>query len=316
MRAWKVGGSLGILIGLLLGGGLLSWAEATGSVTAAPGYTVESFATGLQNPRALALGSRGPFGGGLYVVEHPAGQETGRLVALDSLGQATLWAEGLRGTGRVAWRAEGPWGGFAYLVEGPGGEASGLHLVRVNPTGKAEPFRAVPGGTRAAGSPVFGPPGPWGEDLYLGDAAEGKIWRVSPEGTVSSLIQGLSGPRALALAPAGSPWEEGLYVATGPAVLRVGVDGQAHPVVEGAVAPSHLAFGEGGGLGTDLYLAESGLAGVRLLRVNPAGAVTLVAQGFGAIGGMALASTAPWGPALFVAEASSGVIYRIAPTNR
>lgn len=312
MDAWKFRGGWGVLLGFLLGGGLLFRAEAIEAITAGPGYEVTVFATGLQHPTALVFGPPVPFGGMLYLVERGSGQETGRLVALDSLGQATSLAEGLRSPLGLVFSPGGVWGSFAYLLAGPGG----LGLVRVSPLGTAEVSHALPGGVRAVGGIVLSPEGSWGQALYLSDAAEGTLVRVSPEGTMSVFLKGLSGPRSLALAPPGSPWGEGLYVTTGRAVLRVGVDGQASPVVEGLVAPGSLAFGEGEALGTDLYLAEGGLAGGRVLKVSPSGTVTLVAQGFGVVTGMALAPGGPFGPALFIADGTAGMIYRIAPVGR
>jgi len=85
--------------------------------------------------------------------------------------------------------------------------------------------------------------------------------------------------------------------------------------VENLFAPGALAFGLGGALGTDLYLVEGGLTGGRLLRISPTGGVTPVAQGFGLIAGIALAPAAPFGPAVYVADAAAGIIYRIAPVG-
>lgn len=85
--------------------------------------------------------------------------------------------------------------------------------------------------------------------------------------------------------------------------------------VAGLVAPSALAFGPGGGLGDELYLTEGGLAGGRVLRVSPAGGVTLVADGFATLPGLALTGAAPFGPAIFVAEYVTQIIYRLTPVS-
>lgn len=300
---------------LLLGAGLLAPAGAFAAVTASPEFTVAPFATGLRGPTAPALGPPGPFEGRLYVLDRAPGGGTGRLVALDPGGQAAVLAEGFEHPTGLVFSPGGLWGHFAYVLEAPGSGGSALRVLQVSPAGTVISFPIPPGGTRVPAGLALSPGGSWGEALYLSDAGEGQLLRMDPTGAVSLLRKGLSGPRALALAPPGSPFGDGLYAVAGQAVLRLGAEGQISAVVENLVAPGAIAFGSGDTLGTDLYLVEGGLAGGRLLRISPTGGMSPVAQGFGLISGIALAPVGPLGPALFVADYAAGIIYRITPVS-
>lgn len=149
----------------------------------------------------------------------------------------------------------------------------------------------------------------------MSNAAEAQLLRLAPTGEVSVVVKGLAGPRALALAPPGSPFGDALYVATRGTVQRVEVDGRTSVLVEGLITPSALAFGPGGALGNELYLTDGGLAGGRLLRVSPAGVVTPVADGFGVLSAVAMATDPPFGPAIFVADYVTHIIYRLTPVR-
>lgn len=300
---------------VLLGSGLLAPVGVCAASTTSPVLQVVPFATSPWVPVALAFASVGPPADWLYVLERAPDGATGRLVALDPSGQVTVLAEGLQRPTSLVLGAGAAWGDVPYVLEGLVDRGLGWRVVQVRPSGALAPWPLPPGGVRVPGGATLSPAGPWGLALYVSDAAEGQILRMSPAGTRSVFQTDLAGPRALALAPPASPFAAGLYVATGGAVVQVGLEGPPRVLLEGLLAPSALAFGPGGSLGDDLYLADGGVAKGRLLRITPAGGVTPVAQGLGVINGMAVVRGAPFGPALFVADGAARIIYRLTPAG-
>lgn len=304
-----------ILALLLLGGRLLLPAGALAASTANPTFQVTPFATSLWVPVALAFAPRGPLGVQLYVLERDPNGEAGRLVSLDPSGQKTVLVEGLQRPAHLVVGVGAAWGDVPYVVERTVDRGIGMRVVQVPEKGKIVPFLHPLGGARVPGGVTLSTNGPMGLALYITDAAEGQLLQMSPYGDISVWRTGISGPRALAPAPPGSPFRAGLYMVTGGAVVEVSQQGPMRVLIEGLLAPSALAFGPGGSLSDDLYLADGGLTGGRLLRINPAGKVTPVAEGLGVINGIAFASGTPFGTAVFVADGMTRIIYRLIPAG-
>lgn len=307
-------GIVRVVLGVVLGSGLLAADIRAASVVHST-FLVTPWATVEGTPTALAFGPGGPLGESLYVVEQTPGGETSRLLALNPAAQAAVFAEGFQRPTSLIVGTGGVWGTLPYLLEGMGDRSFGLRVVQVGPEGTRGSFPVPPGGARAPGGLALSSGGPWDVALYLSDAAEGQLLQLSPTGDVQVIRTGLSGPRALALAPPGSPFGDGLFVATGRAVVQVGRQGEPRVLVEALLAPSALAFGPGGLLGEDLYLIEGGLSDGRLLRISLVGGVTLIAEGLGPLSGLALAAGPPFGPAVYVADTAARLLYRLTPTG-
>jgi hypothetical protein len=155
---------------------------------------------------------------------------------------------------------------------------------------------------------AFGPGGAFGTDLYVGSlavspTASDEIVRIPSAGVVNPFATLLpeADPVALAFPPAGSPFTSALYVSAnnrdngangdcGGAIQRVDAAGNvtdftsltssfACPTLPPAQVtalgePSGIAFGPGGGFGTDLYVANSSDVPADIVRVNASGGTT------------------------------------------
>jgi len=192
---------------------------------------------------------------------------------------------------------------------------TGNHRVRrVTPAGVIQ----AAAGTAAAGA--TGDPGPGfpaelnspggvvadaAGNIYVADTGDGKISVVSGAGVlIATLLEGLQGPRGLALDGAGNLYfteEDGRRVRR----LTLSTGGLAD------VAPGIWNIPRGIAVDSDgaVFVADTGLQ--RILRVDPAGTVTIVAgngtAGFAGDGGAAVAAELgfPWD----VAIGPSGVLY-------
>jgi len=150
------------------------------------------------------------------------------------------------------------------LVFGPAGELyvanSGLRRIsRITPAGVVSTFTGsgvqgfADGGASTARfcSPsgmAFGPDG----QLFVADGCNGRVRRVAPDGTVSTLAAGITGPAGVALHPSGD-----LIVGATGRVLRIAPDGTVTTIAgTGAVGfrdgPGPIAqFGVNDGIAVD-----------------------------------------------------------------
>src|SRR5207248_986436 len=100
-------------------------------------------------------------------------------------------------------------------------------------------------------------------------------------------------------------------------VIRIGPDGTWSHFTGSIAEPSYLAFGPGGGFGTNLYLANSSLPPAPLLRVDPAGAVSAFpTPGLRAVGPLAFGPGGTFGTDLFAVDNSSPrTIRKVTPSG-
>lgn len=172
----------------------------------------------------------------------------------------------------------------------------------------------------ASGATLTGA-GAWGgaafaDAFYMCDPQNDRVVRISPISTLQTFATGIAGGEGLAFGPGGS-WSTNLYVADADLGAIAGsVDGPGRivhvdaggvvtslvqdPLLEGASA---LAFDAAGAFGGDLFVAD--ILGERILRVTPAGAVSIFASGFNNLSGSHCIAFGEDG-ALYVADPGSG----------
>ena len=167
------------------------------------------------------------------------------------------------------------------------------------------------------GTLAQGPAGAWGGLLYTSSVDANQVYSISAAGTLTPFVGNIRGPEGLAFGPGGA-WGTDLFVADASlAALAATIDGDAAiyrytsagtrstlaqdgALLAGAAA---LAFDTLGQFEGDLFVSD--VLHERVLRVTPAGVVSVFASGFGnlfASGGLA------FGPdgALYVADTGSG----------
>jgi sugar lactone lactonase YvrE len=147
---------------------------------------------------------------------------------------------------------------------------------------------------------AFGPDGNLYAAHFINFSSSGSVYRVSPDGTVSTFATGMYGPTGLAFDSSGN-----LYVAEfyGNDVSEVTPDGTVSTFATGIMNPVGLAF-DGSG---NLYVASQ--TGGYVDEITPDGTVSTFATGFATPVGLAFDSTGN----LYVAESDGNKVSKITP---
>ena len=277
---------------------------ATG-VAVPAGYVADRVARqGLSAPEALVpAGARAAHA----LLVGDAGRD--RLFSLTPGGDLGHWLGDDRWTRPEGLAVHDADGRLAILAPEGLFEADSLRWVTLRASSASAPV----GGGIAWGGPAFL------DRVYLGDLAGDRIVRFDGA-SFATFASGIQGAEALAFGP-GAPWTTHLYVADanltslGAAGATSNGSGRivvvdpagatttflSDPLLLGAGA---LAFGAlDGAFGGDLFVGD--VLQERVLRVTPAGAVSVFATGFGDLSGSSCVAFGPDG-ALYVADRGTG----------
>lgn len=179
---------------------------------------------------------------------------------------------------------------------------------------------------------AWGPGGAWGLDLYA--ASGSAIVRIAPDGSITTLTNGLDAPSGIAFSPAGGAFGDYLYVLQdGVAtdnIVRIDSSGTVFPFAP--VPPTvsvdliDLVFSPGvGGYPAELYVTDLGGCGCtpgRVLRFSSAGAATpVLTDNATSPAGATFSSGGPFGAATFVfgevanGASDDGAFRTVSPSN-
>jgi sugar lactone lactonase YvrE len=221
---------------------------------------------------------------------------------------------------------------ITIVTAGPGGGTSGSQTFTVNPppmvqftTGNeavnqtAGTF-SIPVALTGAVAPIVstfasGFREPWGlafdadGNLFVANASDGTVSKVTPAGIVSTFASGFSDPLALASDASGN-----LYVANNifngrdknlSTISEVTPAGVVSTFASGFTQPEGLAFDTAG----NLYVADA--FGQTVSKVTPAGVVSTFATGFGDPAGLAFDAAGN----LYVANFGYGTVSKVTPAG-
>jgi hypothetical protein len=132
-------------------------------------------------------------------------------------------------------------------------------------------------------------------DLYVGDYIDGKVYRVSADGTKNIFVSGLAGPEALAFDTSGN-----LFVADQNAVIEFTPTATKTVFASGLRSPIGLAFDSSG----NLFVADTDT----IFKFTPNGSKTVFASGLSQPAGMAFDSQGN----LFEADYASETVFKFA----
>ena len=98
-----------------------------------------------------------------------------------------------------------------YVLEWLAGRGLGWRVAQVHPSGALVPFPVPPGGVRVPGGATLSTSGSPGLAIYI---SEGRLLRITPDGTAITVATGLGGINSIACAR-GTPFGPAIFVADG-----------------------------------------------------------------------------------------------------
>ncbi len=302
-------------------------------LTVASGYHATELAsgTGLGTPEGIALGTGGPWGTDFYVGD--AGGN--RILRVTAAGALSTFASGspLDKPEGMDFDRGGFWGGDLIIADASG-------LLRVGSGGAVTQVGAGTNSTNT-GALVCMPPGPFGGFPYLGSNVSNRVERfepgtgyvpfASPVNGVEGVAAGLGlfgGGRKLLVANPDLSTYASSIDGDG-SILQADSTGALTTLVTDPTllgGCTAMVVDTSGGFGGDLLAVN--IATETVLRVTPAGAVSVLASGFGNLFGSDCLAFGTDG-ALYVVDTGSGDsftdssggtaearIVRIAPDDR